>query len=149
MNFYNRKYLLIICKLKGFLSYLTLTTAFSHISTKKPRNSKRMLKFYSIFALALLFSLPSWSMDDPPSTASKISDEKKVVRILTIDGGGVRGIIPITILESMEEKLQMNLGKKVSLAEYFDIMAGTSTGGIIVLGLNARKSAENSGNLLK
>ena len=58
----------------------------------------------------------------------------KTVNILSIDGGGIRGIIPITILHYIEQVLQKhNPGKH--LYEYFDIMGGTSTGGLIVLGL--------------
>lgn len=45
--------------------------------------------------------------------------------ILVIDGGGLRGIIPIRILEKVEELT----GKKIQ--ESFDMLAGTSTGGLI------------------
>lgn len=52
-------------------------------------------------------------------------------RILSIDGGGIRGVIPALVLETLEA----NLGKPC--AEHFDMLAGTSTGGIIALGLLA------------
>ncbi len=53
-------------------------------------------------------------------------------RILSIDGGGIRGIIPATILTYLEECLQENSGNKnAHLADYFDLIAGTSTGGIL------------------
>jgi len=58
--------------------------------------------------------------------------KKKLIKILAIDGGGIRGIIPALILKALESKLK----KKRHLAECFDIMSGTSTGGIIVLLLN-------------
>ncbi len=58
----------------------------------------------------------------------------KTVNILSIDGGGIRGIIPITILHYLEQVLQKHNPNK-HLFEYFDIMGGTSTGGLIVLGL--------------
>ncbi|EFJ31971.1 hypothetical protein SELMODRAFT_87406 [Selaginella moellendorffii] len=51
--------------------------------------------------------------------------------ILSIDGGGVRGVIPATILEYLEDCLQELDGPSVRLADYFDTIAGTSTGGII------------------
>eukprot|EP01018_Ginkgo_biloba_P021024 Gb_04787 [translate_table: standard] len=52
--------------------------------------------------------------------------------ILSIDGGGVRGIIPGVILEFLEEKLPVwNLDGPVVRADYFDVIAGTSTGGLI------------------
>ncbi|MEO1088356.1 MAG: patatin-like phospholipase family protein, partial [Acidobacteriota bacterium] len=50
-------------------------------------------------------------------------------KILAIDGGGIRGLIPALVLEAMEEKT----GRPVS--EIFDLVAGTSTGGILALGL--------------
>ena len=51
-------------------------------------------------------------------------------RILSIDGGGIRGIFPADFLAGLEERLQ---GPR--LTDYFDLIAGTSTGGIIALGL--------------
>lgn len=60
----------------------------------------------------------------PPSSGN-------MVTILSIDGGGVRGLIPTTILEFLEAKLQELDGQDVRLADYFDIIAGTSTGGLI------------------
>jgi len=51
------------------------------------------------------------------------------VRILSIDGGGIRGIIPATILVALEDMA----GR--SIFELFDGIVGTSTGGILALGL--------------
>lgn len=64
--------------------------------------------------------------------------------ILSIDGGGIRGILPAYLLCWLEEQLETELTRRnprapkpvVRLADCFDIMAGTSTGGIIVLGMN-------------
>ncbi len=57
---------------------------------------------------------------------------KKKVTILSIDGGGIRGIIPAVILNYIEKGLQSRSGdKNATLADYFDLMAGTSTGGIL------------------
>nr|CAB3500596.1 unnamed protein product [Digitaria exilis] len=53
------------------------------------------------------------------------------VTVLTIDGGGVRGLIPGTILAFLEAKLQELDGPEARLADYFDCIAGTSTGGLI------------------
>ena len=56
----------------------------------------------------------------------------KKVTILSIDGGGIRGIIPAVILNHIEKRLQRQSGNpNASLADYFDLMAGTSTGGIL------------------
>jgi patatin-like phospholipase/acyl hydrolase len=54
---------------------------------------------------------------------------KKRVRILSIDGGGIRGILPAMLLAWLERKT----GQPVS--QLFDLVAGTSTGGILALGL--------------
>lgn len=57
------------------------------------------------------------------------SSSAKPIRILCIDGGGVRGIIPARILQEFEEKT----GEPIH--ELFDIIVGTSTGGILGLAL--------------
>ena len=58
-------------------------------------------------------------------------------RILSLDGGGIRGIFPAAALAMMEEEhLQ---GK--SIGQYFDLIAGTSTGGILALGMGAGMTA--------
>jgi patatin-like phospholipase/acyl hydrolase len=57
------------------------------------------------------------------------STEENKVRVLAIDGGGIRGIIPAALLAEIERRT----GRPVS--RLFDLMAGTSTGGILVLAL--------------
>lgn len=53
-------------------------------------------------------------------------------RILSIDGGGIRGIIPGQILIALEDKLQQATGNpNARIADFFDLIAGTSTGGIL------------------
>src|SRR5690554_2090520 len=53
-------------------------------------------------------------------------------RILSIDGGGIRGVIPGVVLTVLEEKLIALTGAPdTRLADFFDLMAGTSTGGIL------------------
>ena len=58
-------------------------------------------------------------------------------RVLSIDGGGVKGVFPASFLSTLEDSLGG------SIAEHFDLIVGTSTGGIIALGLglglNARQ----------
>lgn len=55
----------------------------------------------------------------------------KRLTILSIDGGGVRGIIPATILRCLEANLKALDGPSAVLADYFDVIAGTSTGGLV------------------
>lgn len=62
----------------------------------------------------------------------KMNDIK---RILSIDGGGIKGVIPAAFLAAIEEAT----GKKI--VDHFDLIAGTSTGGIIALGLGLGMSA--------
>jgi patatin-like phospholipase/acyl hydrolase len=53
------------------------------------------------------------------------------VRVLSIDGGGIRGIIPATVIAALEQRT----GRPAS--DLFDLIAGTSTGGILALALTA------------
>lgn len=54
------------------------------------------------------------------------------MNILSIDGGGIRGIIPGTVLVALEKKLQqIKQNPSLRLADVFDLIAGTSTGGIL------------------
>jgi patatin-like phospholipase/acyl hydrolase len=58
--------------------------------------------------------------------------KQKLTRILSIDGGGIRGVIPGQILVILEEKLKNKTGNPdARIADYFDLIAGTSTGGIL------------------
>ena len=57
-------------------------------------------------------------------------------RILSIDGGGIKGVFPAALLAAVEKTLPEPIGS------YFDLMVGTSTGGIIALGLGLGFSAE-------
>lgn len=53
-------------------------------------------------------------------------------KILSIDGGGIRGIIPGMLLVALEEKLkQESKNQDAAIVDYFDFFAGTSTGGIL------------------
>ncbi len=58
---------------------------------------------------------------------------KKIVKILSIDGGGIRGLIPAIVLKEIKD----NIDNDKEIYEIFDLIAGTSTGGIIALGLTA------------
>ncbi|PKU69488.1 Patatin-2-Kuras 1 [Dendrobium catenatum] len=67
-----------------------------------------------------------------------------LVTVLSIDGGGVRGIIPGIILAFLESKLQELDGEEARLADYFDVIAGTSTGGLVTTMLTAPNKMEYS-----
>lgn len=55
----------------------------------------------------------------------------KKIKILSIDGGGIRGIIPGVILTFLEKRLQSRTGTTLKIGDFFDMVAGTSTGGIL------------------
>lgn len=77
----------------------------------------------------------------PPRSATSLRRRREMLpwpdntpfRILSIDGGGIRGIFPATVLAEFEQRY---LGGR-SAVECFDLVSGTSTGGIIALGLSA------------
>lgn len=62
------------------------------------------------------------------SPTREASEELKR-KILSIDGGGIRGILPAVFLAEIEEAT----GKRIS--DYFDLVVGTSAGGIVALGI--------------
>ncbi len=78
-------------------------------------------------------------------------------KILSIDGGGIRGIIPGQVLIALEAKLQQKTNNpNARIADFFDFFAGTSTGGILTCILlcpdendptKARFSAQEAVNL--
>ena len=56
----------------------------------------------------------------------------KSIKVLAIDGGGIRGIVPAIILSEIQKRLGTDLNN------VFDLISGTSTGGIIALGIGTR-----------
>ncbi len=68
-----------------------------------------------LLVLIILLSTASWS--------------EKPIRVLSLDGGGIKGIVEAVILSDIEYQLNK------PIAEIFDLIAGSSTGGIIALGL--------------
>ena len=69
------------------------------------------------------------------------------IRILSIDGGGIRGIIPAMVLAELERRA------RGPICTLFDLIAGTSTGGILALGLakpnGDRKPAYSAADLIE
>ncbi len=56
-------------------------------------------------------------------------------RILSLDGGGVRGVVALAYLERLEALLAEQAGGAVKLCDVFDLIGGTSTGAIIATAL--------------
>lgn len=63
-------------------------------------------------------------------------------KILTLDGGGIRGMMTIEVLAEIENVLRRELkrGQEFRLAQFFDFVAGTSTGAIIAACISSGKS---------
>lgn len=64
----------------------------------------------------------------------------RIFRILSIDGGGIKGVFPAAYLAELERRF---LGGR-AVTEYFDMIAGTSTGGIIALALAKGMSSKDA-----
>lgn len=85
---------------------------------------------------------------------ARYEDTARPRKMLALDGGGIRGVLTLQILKRMEELLaaRTGAGDGFRLCDYFDYIAGTSTGCIIAAGLARGMSAgelidfyENSG----
>lgn len=55
--------------------------------------------------------------------------------ILSIDGGGLRGLIPALVLAELSRRLEAKAGRPVELSRVFDLVAGAGSGGLIAAGL--------------
>ncbi|XP_071721886.1 patatin-like protein 2 [Rutidosis leptorrhynchoides] len=72
-----------------------------------------------------------------PKSPTQPPTNGDLITVLSIDGGGIRGIIPGIILNFLESELQNLDGPEARLADYFDVIAGTSTGGLLTSMLTA------------
>ncbi|OKH35969.1 patatin [[Phormidium ambiguum] IAM M-71] len=68
-------------------------------------------------------------------------------KILCLDGGGMRGIISARILQEVEKEIKERKG--LALHEYFDMIAGTSTGSILTAGIATKKTSQQLIDLYK
>jgi patatin-like phospholipase/acyl hydrolase len=62
-----------------------------------------------------------------------MSDKK--FKILSIDGGGIKGVFPAMFLMLLEDELKNRPDGKTKIHQHFDLITGTSTGGIIAIAL--------------
>jgi patatin-like phospholipase/acyl hydrolase len=60
----------------------------------------------------------------------------KKFKILSIDGGGIKGVFPAYLLMLIESELEKREDGKTKIYQHFDLITGTSTGGIIALALS-------------
>ncbi|XP_078441347.1 patatin-like protein 2 [Wolffia australiana] len=71
---------------------------------------------------------------------AEVATRGNLITILSIDGGGIRGLLPGIILAVLEKELQDIDGEDARIADYFDVIAGTSTGGLVSAMLTAPDS---------
>lgn len=72
------------------------------------------------------------------------TEQSDSIRILSLNGGGVRGLYTISVLAKLEQIIEEEEGKTgVKIGEYFDLITGTSIGGILALGLASGESARD------
>ncbi|XP_034676398.1 patatin-like protein 2 isoform X1 [Vitis riparia] len=85
-------------------------------------------------------------MGEGPKSPLQPPTYGNLITILSIDGGGIRGIIPGTVLGFLESELQKLDGEDARISDYFDVIAGTSTGGLVTAMLTTPN--ENTGRPL-
>ena len=78
-----------------------------------------------------------WEVQQKPEFAG--------IRVLTLDGGGIRGIVELEILRAIESRINVGSvgGRFIPVQRFFDLIVGTSTGGIVALGLTVRQWSVN------
>nr|WP_213773285.1 CBASS cGAMP-activated phospholipase [Bradyrhizobium sp. dw_78] len=64
-------------------------------------------------------------------------ESARIYKVLSLDGGGIRGVFPAAFLARLEDRIGQPIGS------YFDLIVGTSTGGIIAIGLGLGLSARD------
>ena len=93
-----------------------------------------------------IFALNRFNSQSKPSETPAPRHRQGYIRVLSVDGGGIRGIIPLHIMEQIELKVHerrtakataqhLPPPKKLQIVDMFDVISGTSTGGIIALAL--------------
>ena len=71
----------------------------------------------------------------PQSWIIQLKPDAAGTRFLSLDGGGIRGIVELAVLQQIENELE----NKLSIQTFFDVIIGTSTGGLIALGLGVKR----------
>jgi len=80
----------------------------------------------------------------PRTLFEHLSPDTGAKRILSLDGGGVKGMLTLGMLKPLEDELRLRAGGDPAfrLADYYDLIGGTSTGAIIASGLALGLSVE-------
>ena len=83
--------------------------------------------------LTLTVILTVWSSGQ--ATNGPDSAKKRVINVLSLEGGGTGGIIELAFLSEIEKEAEKQTGQKIPICELFDLIAGNSIGGMIAAGL--------------
>jgi predicted acylesterase/phospholipase RssA len=93
--------------------------------------------------LAATRRIPMYTIDPSPRPSADRQWAARPKKLLALDGGGIRGILALEILKEIEAQLRhIHDDATVVLANYFDYIAGTSTGAIIATALSLGYSVD-------
>jgi len=68
----------------------------------------------------------------------QFKEDLKSFKVLSIDGGGIKGLYAARILNSFEKRLRAEHGDEIRIVDFVDMICGTSSGGLIALALSLR-----------
>ncbi len=85
--------------------------------------------FLALRAVDRPMKLTATPLPEGSAALPDLLTDRPIVRVLAIDGGGVRGIIPAMLLTEIERRTG------IATCDLFDLFAGTSTGSIVVCGV--------------
>lgn len=109
---------------------LVVITAYN-VQASEPRDAEGIIKISMRKSINAVTKMQNQTLQETrPIDKVLAATDNRPLKILSIDGGGIRGIIPLFYLVQLEEKM----GKQCY--EVFDVLAGTSTGGMIALALS-------------
>jgi uncharacterized protein len=94
-------------------------------------------------ALAQSAGFTVYGIDPTPRPSADRQWSSGPKRMLSLDGGGIRGVLSLGILQQIEAQLRERTGRNdLVLSDYFDYIAGTSTGAIIATALSLGKPVD-------
>jgi len=79
-------------------------------------------------------------MNSNKNDSERVFSDNDIVQVLSLDGGGLKGLYSASVIKLIEQQLGH------SISDHFDIITGTSTGGLIALALSRGKSGEDIQN---
>ncbi|KAA3623480.1 MAG: hypothetical protein DWQ02_24450 [Bacteroidetes bacterium] len=99
---------------------------------------RNLILFLAVITGAFFLNACQGINQNKPETQVDVTSQK--VLVLSIDGGGIKGIIPTSFLVKVEEAFKSD---SLQIYQLFDVIGGTSTGGILSVGLTSPTSNGN------